>query len=193
MENCLKALENQKLENKKDERLQVEAARHDPARFAELYEENFARVYAYIVHRVANRDEAEDATAEVFHQALAGLSRFEWRGLPFVAWLLGIAAHVLSDRWRRFAKIQEVLADDVELPGVEDDVERRTMLYQLVDTLPDDQRQVILWRFVEQKSLREAATALGRSEGAVKQLQLRALQNLRDRIEGPMQQGRNHV
>jgi len=189
----LKALENQKLENQKDERLQVEAARQDPARFAELYEDNFERVYAYIAHRVPNREEAQDATADVFHQALAGLSRFEWRGLPFVAWLLGIAAHVLSDRWRRFAKLREVATDDWELPGAEDDVERRTMLYQLVDTLPVDQRQVILWRFVDQKSLREAATELGRSEGAIKQLQLRALQNLRDRMEGPLRQRRNHV
>jgi RNA polymerase sigma-70 factor (ECF subfamily) len=66
--------------------------------------------------------------------------------------------------------------------GVEDDVEQRAMLYQLVDSLPADQRQVILWRFVGQKSLREMAAELGRSEGAIKQLQLRALQNLRERI-----------
>jgi RNA polymerase sigma-70 factor (ECF subfamily) len=170
------------LESHNDERLQVEAARQDPARFAKLYENNFDRVYAYIAHRVRDRDEAQDLTAEVFHQALAGLPRFEWRGLPFAAWLLGIAAHVLSDRWQRAARQQEVAADGLEQAGVDDDVERKAMLYQLVDTLPADQRQVIIQRFVGQRSLREIATELGRSEGAIKQLQLRALQNLRERI-----------
>jgi RNA polymerase sigma-70 factor, ECF subfamily len=178
----LKALEGQNLGNQNDERLQIEAARHDPARFADLYENNFERVYAYVAHRVQNREEAHDATADVFHHALAGLPRFEWRGLPFAAWLLGIAANVLSDRWRRVSKRQEVATDDLDQVGIEDDVEQRAMLYQLVDTLPDDQRRVIIRRFVGQKSLREIATEFGRSEGAIKQLQLRALQNLRERI-----------
>ena len=178
----MKALENQNLTNQSDERLQVEAARQDPARFAELYEDNFERVYAYVARRVGNREEAQDVTADVFHQALAGLPRFEWRGLPFVAWLLGIAANVLSDRWQRTATHQEGVNDDLDQIGIYDDIEQRAMLYQLVDTLPDDQRRVIIRRFVGQKSLREIATELGRSEGAIKQLQLRALQNLRERI-----------
>ncbi len=170
------------LEYQTEERLQVEAAQQDPARFAELYENNFERVYAYVAHRVRNREEAQDLTSEIFHKALASLPRFEWRGLPFVAWLLGIAANVLSDRWQLVTKQQEVVTDDLEQIGMEDDVEQRAMLYQLVDSLPIDQRQVILWRFVGQKSLREIATELGRSEGAIKQLQLRALQNLRERM-----------
>ena len=178
----MKALENQNPTNQSDERLQVEAARQDPARFAELYEDHFERVYAYVARRVGNREEAQDVTADVFHQALAGLPRFEWRGLPFVAWLLGIAANVLSDRWQRTATHQEAMNDDLDQIGIEDDIEQRAMLYQLVDTLPDDQRRVIIRRFVGQKSLREIATELGRSEGAIKQLQLRALQNLRERI-----------
>jgi RNA polymerase sigma-70 factor (ECF subfamily) len=178
----LKALENQKLGNQNNEQLQVEAARLDPARFAELYENNFERVYAYVAHRLRDREEAQDATADVFHRALAGLPRYEWRGLPFAVWLLGIATNVLSDRWRRILNQKEVVSDDLDQIGVEDNVEQRTILYQLVDTLPDDQRHVIVRRFVGQKSLREIATELGRSEGAVKQLQLRALQNLRERI-----------
>lgn len=178
----MKALDDENLTNQNDERLQVEAAQQDTARFAELYENNFERVYAYIAPRVGNREEAQDLTADVFHQALASLPRFEWQGLPFIAWLLGIAANLLSDRWRRAAKLQEIVTDDLEQVGVEDDIEQRAVLYQLVETLPDDQRRVITRRFVGQKSLREIATELGRSEGAIKQLQLRALQNLRERI-----------
>jgi RNA polymerase sigma-70 factor (ECF subfamily) len=178
----LKALENEKLTKQNDERLQIEAARQDTARFAELYENNFERVYAYIARRVGSREEAQDLTADVFHRALANLPRFEWRGLPFIAWLLGIAANLLSDRWRRSVRRQEVVADDLEQVGTEDDLEQRAMLYQLVETLPEDQRCVIILRFVGQKSLREIAADLGRSDGAIKQLQLRALLNLRERI-----------
>jgi RNA polymerase sigma-70 factor (ECF subfamily) len=177
----LKALENQNLKNQNDERLQVAAAQEDPARFAELYENNFERVYAYVARRVGNREDAQDLTSEVFHHALASLPRFEWRGLPFVAWLLGIAANLISDRWRTITR-QEFVTDDVEQIGIEDDIEQRALLYQLVDTLPADQQRVIIRRFVGQRRLREIAMELGRSEGAIKQLQLRALQTLRERI-----------
>jgi RNA polymerase sigma-70 factor (ECF subfamily) len=81
------------------------------------------------------------------------------------------------------ARRQQIVADDLEQIGIEDDIEQRAMLYQLVDTLPPAQRDVIILRFVGQKSLREIAVELERSEGAIKQLQLRALQNLRHRIQ----------
>jgi RNA polymerase sigma-70 factor, ECF subfamily len=84
-----------------DDRLQVEAAQRDPSRFADLYEQNFYRVYAYVVRRVGNRHQAEDLTSDVFREALAGIGKFEWRGVPFAAWLLGIASRVLADHWKR--------------------------------------------------------------------------------------------
>lgn len=165
-----------------DERLLVEAAQRDPNRFAELYEYNFHRVYAFVARRVRDRAEAEDVTAEVFHQALSSLGRFEWRGVPFVAWLLRIATNILADRRQRTSKHQglELEASEIAEPGAEDRFEQRAMLFQLVDLLPDDQRLVILRRFVDQKSVREIAQEMGRSEGAVKQLQFRALHSLRE-------------
>ena len=165
-----------------DERLLVEAAQRDPRCFAELYERNFHRVYAYIAHRVGDRDVAEDLTAEVFHDALANIGRFEWRGVPFAAWLLRIAANAMADRWQRSARIQEVSTDVLEESGVEDEIEKRAMLFQLVDSLPEDQRHVVLRRFADQRSIREIAEELGRTEGAVKQLQFRALQTLRTQM-----------
>ena len=105
------------------------------------------------------------------------ITTLPWRDLS-----ISRAANVLSDRWQRFARQQEVVTDDLEQVSMEDDIEQRAILYQLVETLPDDQQRVIIRRFVGQRSLREVATELGRSEGAIKQLQLRALQNLRDRI-----------
>lgn len=165
-----------------DERTLVEAAQRDPGRFAELYEGNFERVYAFVLRRVRDREEAEDVTSDVFHRALANLGRFEWRGVPFAAWLLRIAANAIADRSLRAAREREVPEPEPrEEPSLEE-IEHRARLFRLVDRLPVDQRRVILMRFGEQKTIREIAHELARSEGAVKQLQLRGLQNLRARL-----------
>jgi RNA polymerase sigma-70 factor (ECF subfamily) len=167
------------------ERLLIEAAQRDPRRFGELYEANFERVYAFIVRRVHDRTEAEDLTSEVFQHALANLSRFEWRGVPFAVWLYRIAANTIADRWRRLSRqpAGSLAEDDLDQVGWPD-IERRASLFQLVDSLPEDQRSVVIQRFVEQKSIRDIAREFGRSEGAIKQLQFRALENLRARAGG---------
>ena len=166
-----------------DERLLIEAAQRDPRRFSELYEGNFERVFAFVMRRVRDRDIAEDITAEVFHQALAKLPQFEWRGVPFSAWLMRIAANAITDRWQKTNRETELPPEELEDAGAEGEIERRAMLFQLVDGLPEDQRLVVVKRFVEQRTIREIATELGRSEGAVKQLQFRALQSLRERMK----------
>jgi RNA polymerase sigma-70 factor (ECF subfamily) len=167
------------------ERLLIEAAQKDPARFAELYESNFERIYAFIIRRVQQRHEAEDLTAEVFQHALENLSRFEWRGVPFAVWLFRIAANAIADRRRQssrrmFEPVSEDNLDHSHWP----EIERRATLFQLVNSLPEDQRSVILKRFVEQKSIRDIAQELRRSEGAIKQLQFRAMEQLRARAGG---------
>ena len=165
-----------------DERSLIEAAQRDPRYFAELYENNFDRVYAFVVSRVFDRSEAEDLTAEVFHQALVNIAQFEWRGAPFVAWLLRIASNAIADRWQRRSRHPEVSDNELQEAGAEDGIERRVMLAQLLEDLPADQRLVLERRFLGQRSIRDIAAELGRSEGAVKQLQFRALQTLRARM-----------
>lgn len=165
-----------------DEQLLIEAAQKDARRFAELYEAHVDRVYAYIFRRVRDRAEAEDLTADVFHQALAKLGQFEWRGAPFAAWLFRIAANAIADRWQRRSREAGNLEVEDSDAAVNEEVERRVLLFQLVDRLPANQQLVIYQRFVEQKSIRDIAQALGRSEGAVKQLQLRALETLREQM-----------
>jgi len=169
-----------------DERLLVEAAQRDPLRFAELYELHFHRVYGYVIRRVESREEAEDITSEVFHQALAKIKSFEWRGVPFSAWLIRIAANAAADRRERSARhSSQPLPDDFEGgPPHAESIENQAALAQLVESLPAEQRRVIQLRFVEQKSIREVAEELHRSQGAVKQLQFRALQKLRAQMEG---------
>jgi RNA polymerase sigma-70 factor, ECF subfamily len=170
--------------NDVEERLLVEAAQKDAARFSDLYEANFERVYAFVSRRVRARPDVEDITAEVFQQALGNLSRFEWRGVPFVAWLYRIAANAIADRWQSLSR--ESGRPAVEAPSVEFDdqeierTERRAQLFRNVAKLPAEQRRVIEMRFAEEKTIREIARLLGKSTGAVKQLQHRAYQKLRE-------------
>ena len=167
-----------------DERLLVEAAQKDPARFVHLYDLHFELVYAFVSRRVGSRAVAEDLTSEVFHKALANLHRFEWRGVRFGAWLLKIAANAITDQGKRNAR--ELSFEDPpeisEKPRMEQ-AQDLARLFRLVNRLPEDQRNVLVMRFAEEKSIRETAHQLGRSEGAVKQLQFRGLQNLRVRLE----------
>jgi RNA polymerase sigma-70 factor (ECF subfamily) len=168
-----------------DERLLIEAAQKDPSRFAELYELHFDRVYAYVARRVRDRAETQDLTAHVFQQALANLGKFKWRGAPFAAWLYRIAGNAIADHARRNMRETSDEEAAVEKTSAAVDleaVERRARLFRAVDKLPDDQRRVIVLRFADEKSIREIADELGRSEGAIKQLQFRGLENLRNRL-----------
>lgn len=174
-------------QNQTNERALIEAAQQDPSRFAELYELNFARVYAYIAKRVGERSIAEELTSHVFHQALANLGKFKWRGAPFASWLFRIASNSIVDRAQRLQReaLQETSLKSTDLSRAEPDleqVERIARVYQLIDKLPWDQRYVIRLRFAEEKSISEVAKQLSRSEGAIKQLQFRALQSLRARM-----------
>ncbi|HKW32439.1 MAG TPA: sigma-70 family RNA polymerase sigma factor [Candidatus Acidoferrum sp.] len=168
------------------ERLLVEAAQSDPTRFEALYELHFERVYGFIAGRVHDRATAEDLTSEVFYKALANLKSYECRGVPFAAWLLRIAANAVIDRSQRASR-ERPMMDDPPDPGVKPDmraIEHRARLFQLVKRLPETQRRVVEERFVDQRSIREIAERLGKSEGAIKQLQLRALERLREQMEG---------
>jgi len=167
-----------------DDRLLIEAAQADPARFVEIYERHVDRIYAFVSRRTENRAAAEDITSEVFERALGSIGRFEWRGLPVSVWLFRIAANALADYWRERSRHADEPPPDVPDGREHEDMEQRIALYREVEKLPDAQRQVIAMRFVEEKSIRDVAAALNRSEGAVKQLQLRALDKLRKSMGG---------
>jgi RNA polymerase sigma-70 factor, ECF subfamily len=174
-------------ERESEERRLVEAAQRDIACFGDLYEHYFELVYAYIARRVRDRNEAEDLTAEVFHKALRSLPRFKWTGAPFAAWLFRIASNMIADRAQRAVRERNFGGDEDGLkthtpqPQQTDleESERTASLFRSVDQLAEEQRRVLIMRFAEEKSIREIAAAMGRSEGAVKQLQFRALQKLR--------------
>jgi RNA polymerase sigma-70 factor (ECF subfamily) len=173
-----------------DERLLVQAAQSDPTKFEALYELHFERVYCFLARRVHDRATAEDLTSEVFHKALANLATYQWRGAPFAAWLFRIASNALADQYKRSSR-EQPSSDNAQNPEHADPssseletIDYHARLFRLVDNLPTVQRQVIRERFVEQRSIREIADQLNKTEGAIKQLQFRALQTLRAQMEG---------
>lgn len=163
----------------------VEAARHDPASFAELYRHLFPRVYSFISRRVARRSDAEDLTSEVFHAVLEGLPKFEWRGVPFAAWVFRIAANTIAGHSARLARegsipnVEDISAEEERI------VEQDDRLGKLIAMLPKEQQRVLESRFIEEKPVAEVARELGKSEGAVRQLQFRALESLRTWLNQP--------
>lgn len=140
--------------NPDEDRPLIEAAQADPARFVELYERYVDRIYAFVSRRTHDRAAAEDVTSEVFERALAHLGGFEWRGLPFAAWLFRIASNAIADKGRQDARISDDPLADIPDTRELEAIERRVILFELVDRLPDLQRQVIRMRFVEEKSIR---------------------------------------
>lgn len=141
--------------------------------------------------RIRERATAEDLTSEVFHKALANLGAYEWRSTPFSAWLLRIAGNAIVDQFKRASR-ERPAGDDpppsnaspFPSPHELRAISYRVQLFQLVEKLPAVQRRVIYERFVEQRNIREIADLLKKSEGAIKQLQFRALQTLRAQMDG---------
>ena len=164
-----------------DEAALIEQARQDRQAFAPLYRRYLDPVYRYCYRRLGTREVAEDATSQVFLKALAALSGY--RGASFRAWLFAIAHNVVVDvaRRRASAPLAEAgdLADGAPTPeevAVAAD-EHRT-LRALLASLPADQRSVVELRLAGLTGA-EVALALGRSLGAVKMLQFRAMARLR--------------
>jgi RNA polymerase sigma-70 factor (ECF subfamily) len=160
------------------------AKRYDQKAISKLYKRHVQSIYRYIYYRVGDVNVAEDLTAEVFLKALEGLEGFTYRGIPFSAWLYRIAHARAMDYFRRQAK-RELLPLDERLAatgkGLQATVEARLdheELQSAIAQLTTDQQQVIILKFVEELSNAEVARILGKSEGAVKSLQHRALNSL---------------
>ena len=160
------------------------ANKHDPKAISELYKRHVQSIYRYVYYRVGDVNVAEDLTAEVFLKALEALEGFTYRGIPFSAWLYRIAHARITDHFRRQAR-REFLPLDERLvaagKGPQAAVEARLdheELQSAIAQLTTDQQQVIILKFVEGLSNAEVARTLGKSEGAVKSLQHRALNSL---------------
>ena len=163
----------------------VRAAQADRAAFGALYRRYLDRVYGYCFYLLGDHHDAEDATERTFMAALAAIDRYRDEGASFRAWLFRIAhnqlVNALRSRGRRRASSLDGVAEpiaDVDPAGVVGIAEESRRLRRALEALPDDRRQVVILRFVDGLSAREIGAVLGRSEGAVRVLQHRALRQL---------------
>jgi len=156
----------------------------------ELYLIHFDRIYGYLHMSVGNRHDAEDLTTQTFLKMLESIGKFRFRSAPFSAWLFRIAHNLAMDHFRAGRRWQP--EEDVpEPPGSEElsaedeamhSIGRQSML-ELIDDLSPEQRQVLTLKFVFNFGNGEVATILGKTEGAVKSLQHRALVSLQKQID----------
>jgi len=170
-------------------RLIQRAKAGDPAAFAEIYDRHQPAIYRYIFFRVGDVATAEDLSGEVFVRLMEKIDHFTRRGRPLLAWLYTIARNLITDYQRQAGQIttlppyEELVAetDDLE-QAAERELGRRRLAAALTH-LTEDQRQVIILKFIEGLDNAEVARTLGKSVGAVKSLQHRALAALRHILE----------
>ena len=163
------------------------ASRGDEDAAALLFDEYYPRVYRYAAARLGDGPSAEDAASETFAKVVRELGRFKWRGAGFEGWLFRIARNVIIDMQRRSGR--ETLTGDVVEPaetsqeGLPEaavvNVESAVELRALLDRLPPEQCEVLLLRFGAGLDTNETGRAMERNANAVRQLQLRALRNVR--------------
>jgi len=170
-------------------RLVERAQQGDRAALEELYLMHFDRIYSYLHLSVGNRHDAEDLTTQTFVRMLESIDRFEWRKVPISAWLFRIAHNLAMDhfragrRWQPEEEVPEPAGPDQNSAEEEafHSLGRRSML-EMIEELSHDQRQVLTLKFVFDFSNVEVATILGKTEGAVKSLQHRALASLQRQL-----------
>src|SRR5436305_10590856 len=156
----------------------------------ELYLLHFDRIYSYLHMSVGNRYDAEDLTTQTFLKMLESIGKFKWQSAPFSAWLFRIAHNLAMDhfrankRWQPEEDVPEPEADDATSAetGALESIGRKSML-ELIEDLSPEQQQVLTLKFVFNFANAEAATILGKTEGAIKSLQHRALVSLQKHIE----------
>ncbi len=165
----------------------VELARNgDKEAFGQLYDHYQPSVYRFLYYRVGSMTLAEDLTAETFFRALRSMHSFRWQGKDFGAWLMTIARNLTADHFKAGRTRLEQTTEDMqtldttaESPEIEvlSSLTNETLLRALGE-LPTEQRECLIMRFLQGLSIAETAEILGRSSGAVKQLQLRGVRNL---------------
>src|SRR5213079_3245468 len=170
-------------------RLVDRAQQGERAALEELYLLHFDRIYSYLHMSVGNRHDAEDLTTQTFLKMLEAIGRFRWRSAPFSAWLFRIAHNLAMDHFRATRRTQP--EEEVpEPPGSEEasaeeqamhSIGRQSML-ELIEKLSPEQQQVLTLKFVFNFPNAEVATILGKTEGAIKSLQHRALVSLQKQL-----------
>jgi len=166
----------------------VELARKgDTEAFGLLYDHYHGAVYRFLFYRTRSVALAEDLTSETFFRALRSMTGFRWQGKDFGAWLMTIARNLATDHFKAGRTRLELTTEDMGLhdDSTEEGPEHSVLasmtneiLLEALAKLPGEQRDCVVMRFLQGLSIAETAAVLGRSDGAIKQLQLRGIRNL---------------
>ncbi len=173
----------------REESLINRAREMDGEAWNSLYNTHHAAIFRYCYHRLGERTAAEDVAADVFLEAVRGIHRYRYRGIPFRAWLYRIAHNLAADQLRRrgSAPPAVAVADAPESAVSEGDfsdlVLDQTAVRAALVQLTEQQQQVIVLRFFEGLAIAEVAAAMEKRPGAIKQLQHRAIARLRVLLE----------
>ena len=169
------------------------AQQGDGEAFGQVYDAYVDSVYRYLYYRVGSHALAEDLTSETFVRALRRIDSFTWQGKDIGAWFTTIARnlvadHVKSSRFKLEVSTADMLDADRADDGIEDEVLGRLQSAVLLDAvrrLKPEQQECVVLRFLQGLNIAETADVMGRSEGAVKQLQLRAVRALSKLLPEP--------
>lgn len=167
-----------------EQRLVQKAKSGEADAFAMLYDAYVDRIYRYIYFRVSDDVVTEDLTSQVFLKAWESLDRYTAGSSPYLAWLYTIARNLVIDYYRTkkaTVNLDEVSQSHASDPGPDDDVQHRLDVQAVRDamqTLTDEQQQVLTLRFIAGMSTEDIAKLMDKREGAIRALQMRALQAL---------------
>ena len=175
-------------ERRREQRLVEAASRGEESAIEALYRTHFDTIYRYVFLRLGSPGAAEDVTSQVFLGMLRGLGRYHDEGRPFVAWLYGMARKQVAFYQRSQSRApgavdldaaEELVAQSAGPHASAEERELRVAITQALGKVPEGQREVIMMRYILSLSIAETAAIIGRTEGAVKQLQLRGLATLK--------------
>ncbi len=183
-----------------EEKALLKKIKKEPQYFGVLYDRYFKAIFNYIFRRLGNYETARDITAETFLKAYQNISWFQWRNIPFSAWLYKIAANEINQYFRKVKYTPSIL-DDLQLqnklasdPGIEtekaalqkqsEEYTEFNLIQQHLLKLSIKYQEVIALRFFEEKNISEISEILNKKQGTVKSLLSRGLRHLRDSLEG---------
>jgi RNA polymerase sigma-70 factor (ECF subfamily) len=178
-------------ESDPEEHALIERAKGDREAFGMLYERHVQRIYSYLYYRTGNYADAEDLTARVFFRALHHIDRYQDNGAPFSAWLYRIARNLLANWYRDQSRRRLIpldrIGDQKSTSGPEqinESEEERAILLTAIRRLPPDRQELLILKHVERLPNAEIGQIMGRSEGAIKSLYHRTLEELHEELAG---------
>ena len=174
-----------------EEWLEIQAAQREPAKFRTLYKRYYEPIYRFIFRRTSSEDLAADICSQVFLKAMQRLDKYQFKGVPFSAWLYRIASNEVAQHFRQVQKNRVVSIEDTNLSDMMDEMDEissevhRDQLILLLDDLKEIDLQLIEMRFFEQRPFKEIADILNITESNAKVKTYRILERLRKKLNRP--------